>query len=359
VAYVYVSYAPDIKSSNTHKIAGYKAWADGTLTAMPQSPFNADVSSMAVNGKYLMASSNATTYIETYQMEYGGVLGYVTQAEYAHYNNSSSDCGSASQIFFDHTGSSLYVHEINASSACANTGVASFALNKSTGALSYLGLANDGAFPGSNRAAYFLGNNVDAYSANNSACMYYSMYGYKRASNGLLSEIAYTQKNSPTPSSAFRIYVPNMAVADTTNHVAVHMLPANPPGCSNLPPQIAVFSADANGYLSTTSTYANMPVTLITNPYDMKMSASGKLLAVGGKEGLQIFHWNGASPATHDTNLITTAPINQMFWDNANHLYAISQSAVYVFTITPTGWSAAPGSPHALASPVALIVQPH
>ena len=52
VAYVYVSYAPDIKSSNAHKIYGYKAWADGTLTAMPQSPFNDNVGSMAVNGKF-------------------------------------------------------------------------------------------------------------------------------------------------------------------------------------------------------------------------------------------------------------------------------------------------------------------
>jgi hypothetical protein len=360
VAYVYVSYAPDIKSSNAHKIYGYKAWADGTLTAMPQSPFNDNVSYMAVNGKYLMAGSNDSTYIETYQMEYGGVLSYVTQTEYAHYNG-SNDCGSADQIFFDHTGSSLYVQEFDTSSACTNTGIASFALNKSTGGLTYLGLDNTGAFPGVNSAAYFLGNNVNAYSANNSGCMYYTIYGFTRASNGLLSGLAYPEKNSPTPSSSFRGYVPNMAVADPTNHVAVHMSPASPPGCVNLPPQIATYSADSSGYLTTTGTYSNMPTTLIANPSDMKMSPSGKLLAVGGTEGLQIFHFNGASPATHYTNLITTAPIDQMFWDNANHLFAISHTGgkVFVFTITPTGWSAAPGSPHALPSPVALIVQPH
>jgi hypothetical protein len=360
VAYVYVSYAPDIKSSNAHKIYGYKAWADGTMTAMPQSPFNDNVSFMAVNGKYLMAGSNDSSYIETYQMEYGGVLSYITRTEYAHFNG-SNDCGAAGQVFFDHTGSSLYVQESDTSNACTNTGVASFALNKSTGGLTYLGLANDGAFPGSSTAAYFLGNNVDAYSANNSACMYYEIYGYTRGSNGLLSEIANVQKNSPTPSSSFRGYVPQMAVADPTNHVAVYMYPASPPGCVNLPPQIATYSADSSGYLTTTSTYSNMPTTLISTPYDMKMSPSGKLLAVGGPEGLQIFHFNGASPVTHYTNLITAAAISQMFWDNSNHLFAISESTgrVYAFTITPTGWSAAPGSPHALPSPFALIVQPH
>lgn len=360
VAYVYVAYAPDIKSSNARKIYGYKAWADGTMTAMPQSPFNDNVGSMAVNGKYLMAASNNNTYIETYLIEYGGVLSYVTQTEYAHYTSGSNDCGGAGQVFFDHTGSSLYVQEFDTTNACTNSGVASFALNKTTGALGYLDFVEDGAFPGDNRAAYFLGNNVDAYSANNSGCMYYTIFGYRRASNGALSGFA-PQKNLPTPSSSFNGYVPNMAVADPTNHVAVHMSPASPPGCVNLPPQIAVYTTDSNGYLTTTSTYGNMPVTLVKTPLDMKMSPSGQLLAVAGQEGLQIFHFNAASPVTHYTNLLTTAPIDQMFWDNNNHLFAISQSVgkVYAWTITPTGWSAAPGSPHALPSPFALIVQPH
>ena len=360
VAYVYVSYAPDIKSSNAHKIYGYKAWADGTMTAMPQSPFNDNVGSMAVNGKYLMAVSNNTTYIETYQMEYCGVLSYVTQTEYAHYNG-SNDCGAADQIFFDHTGSSLYAHEFDASSACTNTGVASFALNKSTGALSYLGFDNDGAFPGSNSAAYFLGNNVDAYSANNSACMYYLIYGYTRASNGLLSGIANVEKNSPTPSSSFRGYVPNMAVADPTNHVAVHMSPAQPSGVREPAAADRQFQRRFFGVSYDHRYLQQYADDTDSNLSDMKMSPSGKLLAVGGTEGLQIFHFNGASPATHYTNLIATVPIDQMFWDNANHLFAISHTGgkVFAFTITPTGWSAAPGSPHALPSPVALIVQPH
>lgn len=359
VAWVYVSYAPNIKSSNTQKIAGYKAWANGAMTAMSGSPFNDDVRSMAVNGKYLMAVSNAGTYIETYQMEAGGALRYITRMEYAHFNG-SGDCGAASDAKFDHTGSWLYVHEFDATSACTNTVTASFALNKSTGALTYLGTAVDGAFPGSERAPSLLGNDIDAYSANDSGCMYWAIYGYRRAPNGKLNGFANVQKNTPKPSSSFTGYVPQMAIADPTNHLAVYMYPASPPGCVNLPPQIATFSADASGYLTTTSTYGNMPKTLVITPFDMRMSPSGKLLAVGGKEGLQIFHFNGANPVTHYTNLITTAQINQMFWDNANHLYAISQASnqVFVFTITPTGWSQAPGSPHALPSPSALIVQP-
>lgn len=358
VAWVYVSYAPDLKSSNAHKVAGWKAWADGALTPMTGSPFNENVGGMAVNGSYLMAVSNSTPDINTYALESGGVLKYVTAINYGKYNNSSSECGAANQLFFDHTGSSLYVQEFDASSACSNDGIASFSLNKTTGRLTYLGLANVGAFPGTNSAAYFLGNNVYAYNALNSGCMYYQINGFKRASSGLLSDVPNVEKNSPTPSSSFGGYVPNMAVADPTNHVAVHMSPASPPGCVNLPPQLATFTADSSGYLTTTNTYSNMPVTLINSPYDMKMSPSGKLLAVGGQQGLQIFHFNGASPITHYTNLIVKTPIRQMFWDNDNHLYAIGSAGLSVFTVTPAGWSQATGSPHAIANPAAVIVQP-
>jgi hypothetical protein len=104
-----------------------------------------------------------------------------------------------------------------------------------------------------------------------------------------------------------------------------------------------------------------MPATSIVSVTDMKMAPSGKLVAVAGNEGLQVFHFNGASPTTKYTGLLTTTHINQMFWDNANHLYAISQSTgkLYVFTITPTGYSQAPGSPHTIATPNSIIVQPH
>jgi hypothetical protein len=92
----------------------------------------------------------------------------------------------------------------------------------------------------------------------------------------------------------------------------------------------------------------------------MKMSPSGRLLAVGGLQGLQIFHFNGANPITHYTGLLTSDPIAQMFWDNHNHLYAISQSSgkLYVFTITATEHQQAQGSPHAISGPQYIAVQP-
>jgi hypothetical protein len=126
------------------------------------------------------------------------------------------------------------------------------------------------------------------------------------------------------------------------------------------PPQIAVYTADSSGNLTTTSTMTNMPKTSVTDVTDMSMAPSGALLAVSGTTGLQVLHFNGANPATLYTTLLSGVQVDQEFWDNANHLYAISRSAgkLYVFTVTPTTHSQAPGSPHAITVPENVIVLP-
>jgi hypothetical protein len=93
---------------------------------------------------------------------------------------------------------------------------------------------------------------------------------------------------------------------------------------------------------------------------DYRMSPSGKLLAVAGPLGLQVFHFNGANPITHYTGLLTKENVSQVFWDNANHLYAISTQAgkLFVFTVTPTSVTQAPGSPHNIPAAGSLIVLP-
>jgi hypothetical protein len=104
----------------------------------------------------------------------------------------------------------------------------------------------------------------------------------------------------------------------------------------------------------------------------MNMSPSGKLLAVAadlsccsqifilGTNGLQVFHFNGADPITPYSKTLTTAPIDQIHWDNNNHLYALSDSTnkLYVYTVTPTTITERPGSPYTITSPNGLAVVP-
>lgn len=354
VAYVYVANNP--KNSSTNEITAFAAEANGKLKPIFGSPFRENVDAMAVDGGHLVAANRSQPNLDTFIIESDGALRYQASSDYARYSV-NGNCPIANQIFFDHSGSNLYVQEFNAD--CANTGVASFWLNKTNGNLHYLGVDITGAFPGDNNAASFTGNNKYAYTAVNSDCMYYTIYGFKRSSNGLLTS-AGSVANWPTPPPTFRRFIPYLAATDPYNNVAVLMQPANPPGCSSEPLQIATYTANSSGVLRTKSTFADMPSTLIANPYDMKMSPSGKLLAVAGQEGVQVFFFNESYPAVRYTGLLTKAPINQIFWDNSNHLYGISQATnkLYVFTVTPTHTSHAPGSPYPVSDPQHLIVQP-
>jgi len=103
-----------------------------------------------------------------------------------------------------------------------------------------------------------------------------------------------------------------------------------------------------------------MPVVAVGNVNYLQASPAGNLLAVGGQNGLQVFHFNGANPITKYTGLLTSDPIFQTFWDNANHLYAISpaNSLLYVFNVTPTTVTKAPGSPYTINGAQYLAVLP-
>jgi len=354
VAFVYVANNP--KNSSTNEITAYAAASDGRLSPLSGSPFRENVNALAATDTHLVAANRAEPVIDSFRIESDGGLRYETSANYAK-PTSSQECADAGKIFFDHTGATLYIQEYNFD--CDNTGVTSFAMNKQTGGLSYLGVDNTGAFPGMYNAATFIGNNIYAYSAANSSCMYYEIFGFQRRSNGLLVSAGGVVNSPEGPPDGAQGYVPTLVAADPSNHVAVLEQPANPPDCAVGPTQLATYTVNSKGELSTTSTYANMPATAIANPYDMKMSPSGKLVAVAGKEGLEVFHFNGAKPVTHFTGLLTSTPISQMFWDKSNHLYAISQAAgkIYVFTVTSESAHKAPGSPYAINSPQSLIVR--
>jgi hypothetical protein len=242
-------------------------------------------------------------------------------------------------------------------SGCTNNTFESFTLNKANAHLAQLG--NSGPNAWLNLPASFLANNQYAYSAVCSGNMYWGIYGFKRESDGMLTEADITAKPPAAPTGYF--YCPSQAATDLENHVAISMQPVNQETFApDKPAQVATFTAAANGNLSTTSTAANMPKTSVGSVTDLSMAPSGKLLAISGTGGLQVFHFNGASPMTAYTGLLTKDEIDQFFWDNQNHLYAISRTAgkLFVFTVTPTGYSQASGSPYSISHPQDIIVQP-
>jgi hypothetical protein len=60
--------------------------------------------------------------------------------------------------------------------------------------------------------------------------------------------------------------------------------------------------------------------------------------------------------------MLTSDKIDFIHWDNANHLYALSNSSgkLYIYTVTPTAITSVPGSPFKvpyISSPSALVVR--
>lgn len=345
VAYVYVS---SNVSSSKFVVDGYAAASTGSLTAIPGSPFQYDVNVIALNGGWLFGveatGSSGGQLINSFSIASNGALTLKNQK----YVNDSG--GAIIHLFLDHTGSSLYPDYYT-----TNDDYLSYSIDQQNGALTYLGTLHGG--PENNTVLSFVGNNQYAYSSNWYHCTP-DIFGVRRGTNGGLAWLSLNPPYpTPPPGTA---YMPYLAAADPTNHLAIAMAPSSSYCSLAGPYQLATYTVDSAGNLTTTSTYRTMPSVLVGYVTYYSMSPSGKFLAVGGTSGLQVFHFNGANPITKYTGLLTDTEVDQMFWDNANHVYAISRTAgkLYVFTVTSTSVTQAPGSPHRITSPQSIIVLP-
>jgi hypothetical protein len=341
VAYVYVA---NSVGNSTNQITGYSAAANGALTAIPGSPFNDNVTYMALNGAWLFAVDNTFANINSYAIASNGALTFKDS-----YNVTSPGPGVV-DLFLDHTGATLY-----ADLYTTNNDYLSFNIDQSTGTLSEVNDLAGGPSVGS--VLSFIGNNVYAYS---SSCYHFDpdIFGVQRNSDGSLGWLTFTPPYPKAQSGDF--YCPFLAAADPTNHVVIAVEPLDSNWVQTGPWQLATYTVDSSGRLSTGSTYANMPKVQVGGVNHYWMSPTGKYLAVGGNNGLQVFHFNDGNPITNFTGPLTTSPISQVLWDNANHLYALSRQAgkLYVYTVTSKGVVQAPGSPHGITTPVNMIVLP-
>lgn len=344
VAYVYVSsnvYASD------PQIYAYGAGSNGKLTSVAGSPFAAAIAyggSLAVNAKYLFATNGVD--ITSFAVASNGALHRVASSDAQGFNQ--SDCGGPVSLFLDRSGATLYDEDIY--SDCANNAYQFFGIGASTGDLSYLGTTAR-TTPEFEVPLSFLGGNKYAYGA---SCYHWNqvIFGFARNSDGALTSLDIDPAMPEAANGNF--YCPYLSATDSADRVVV---PVQPMSNASFEPsgayQLAVYTADSSGNLTTSSTYSNMPKVSVASVTSIAMSPSGELLAVGGTAGVQVFHFNGANPVTRYTGLLNSVEVDQMSWDSDNHLYAISQSAgkLFVFTITPTSYSQAAGSPYAITKP--------
>jgi hypothetical protein len=365
-AYIYVSSGyPDSTGSGIH-VVGYAAAADGTLTEIPGSPWADRLDYLATNGTYLFGSTGIANdngkNIFSYKIESDGALKYIG-ANNIQDAGSQNACNMAGPLMLDHTGSDLYVYVWQAK-CTSEQGIQSFAVNWKTGLLNYTGVSSPQSFD--NNLGYPLSmaaDNTYVYSSGVNAIAG-ELCGFQKASTGAIDYIPPACGDTPWPSGVPSGWNENAGIvaADPTNHMAMSITFEDPNGNGATVIKIETIAIDStNGSLSTSSTFSNMPDTLVGDVTSLVMAPSGKLLAIGGDNGVQIFNFDPNGQATANTGLISAEPLQgtytgqQMYWDTSNHLYVISSdNTLRVFTVTPLGAIGAPGSPYTIQSPVAI-----
>lgn len=355
VAYVYVSNLVNPDSNTNHNLYAYGARADGSLYRVTGTPFNYDINGLWDNSHYLFGVNG--TQIDSYWISSTGapqLVGTIDAAAHA-----ANPCGGIGPLKVDHSGRNLY--NPIAEGDCMGFSFQNFAINNTSGKLTYKN-TSDEVFLGGNELD-FLGNNHFAYSP---VCNNFDheevgrIASFQRASDGTLKSIAATV-GPIAPKNTSNTYCPLNIATDPTNHMAVLQQEVDFSSDAYGTPVIATYTATSTGDLTTASTYSNMPHTR-SGMRVMRMDPSGKLLAVAGSGGLEIFHYHGANPVTYAKTLLTSVPVDSLYWDHNNHLYALTRSNIgkgklYVFTVTTTGASQAPGSPHAIPNADTLIVR--
>jgi hypothetical protein len=369
VAYVYVG---------TGKGAYlYDAAANGTLTPVSGSPFKTTGLVIGSSGKYFITLG--TDYIHSYAVASNGAIkAQVSQINTkTYFSNPATNCGATAGGILDHTGQDVYV--LRGLNGC--TALQSFEIS-SAGALSFL---DSSSFDSGYTDPYvtpptIIANDVHAYNGLYIGSCAEQTNAFQRLSNGALQFYAVADDNLgsaftmnfPAAQPGFGYQALPTMTADPFNNLAVALQQSEGCGSPYVPVQLASYTAYAVGSLVTANTMQNMPTPNVY-PTVMNISPSGDFLAVGGNPtpqttgptgsqtaGLQVFYFNGISPITTDSGTLTTAPINEIHWDNSNHLYALSNSTgkLYVYTVTSAGITAVAGSPYTLSTPNALVVVP-
>ncbi len=368
VAFVYVA---TVNSSGVgNQVVGFATAADGTLTAIPGSPWADKLQWMAATQNYLFGSdfvpNGKIQYIFSYKIQSDGSLHYIGATDIQD-KGSGNVCNDGTFLTLDHTGSHLY-QQVAFTQCGSDTAYESWGVNKSTGLLDYLGTSTPRSFPAfadypltvaaNNLFAYAVGCDISNASVEG--------VGFKKQINGNLADLNLTwpMPTGEPPTAGPWTPCPSYAAADPTNHlaVAVNWLSNN----STNPEQIATYAVNATtGALATSSTYDNMPTTSLNAIQWMSMSPSGKFLAAVGGTGLQLFNFNPTGQATPASGVLIGKPIAMCAWDNANHLYALVRGGpgtvggglLYMLTVTASGATQVPGSPYSVPSAENLLVQ--
>lgn len=336
-------------------VYGFHASSTGKLTAIPGAPWKP--AGLPVAGTPTRVYTIGQTLIHSYSVGSNGAIGpQLAQIPFLDYAGGSCNDGlkGSDGATLDHTGKYIYVKLEDNDGACAAyqsykiNSDGSFSFDGDT-ELNWNGNGDSASLPS------ILGNESFAYADYDYLNSGPVITGMRRESSGTLELIQF-QQNYPTLNDDY--YVTNGPdAAPAGNYLVLQLWPEG-----GGPTQLASYTVDTQGNISTTNTSTDMPTSAFVE-VSTTFSPSGNLLAAyadgaetNGKSGIELYNFNGPAPLTHYQNLLSGTPIDQVAWDSSNHLYAISNAnnMLYVFTVTST--SVTEDTAWSIGSPYKMVV---
>lgn len=347
VAYVYVS-------RPTH-IDGFAVAKSGKLTPVPGSPFaHIRVFHLSTNKKFLIGTGSDGQHLYVFRIEANGSLTPASTTDLSSYEGPGCTVD-FDDAAMDYAGVTYYVPR-----SCGDGDSWQVFHIEANGNLHFIGNTTPQNGIGILR---FLGNDKYAYETGFYGCATAESdetftAAYKRESDGFLTFLGNDYVPMPPQAGATNYFCTNgESAGDPTDHLAV---PVQNYGDDEGPIDridIATYTADAQGKLTTQSTAFNMAETSQLLLADAaSISPTGKLLALGGT-GFEVFHFNGGGQATRFTGLLQPNSLFGEFgWDKDNHLFALTYYGLFVYNATPSRVEEAPGSPYSIDEASSVIV---
>lgn len=336
VAYVYVG-----ENTTPARITAFAVHSNGSLVTVGGSPFSGPSQSINVTSGHVFATDGKTIAVYG-RLSNGGLVRGASVDGTAH-NDTPKD-SAVGTLSLDHTASSLYAGEINFQGT-DNDAYAVFA-NQHNGSVTFHANSEISADFGS--PLHFSQNNQFVYGL---GCFFadWDLFAFHRMADGTLK--LFDPGNTVPPNPNNDLLCPSSAAISAKGFLAVTFGIAS----DGSKQSVLIYRITSSGGLEMIS--SSVKATNFTR-VSARFDPTGTFLAVAGQNGVGIFRLNSNGTLTRMGGLLEPAvAFTDVKWDSTGHVYAISNGALYVFTVHSTGLTLI-GSPHPVANAWALAVLP-
>jgi hypothetical protein len=328
-------------STTPGKIAAFVVQRNGAVETVSGSPFTGPAGELVVSSGFLWGTDG--TNIATYTRAANGALHATSTINGLTHNDTLQGSG-VGAMTLDRDGSTLYVGEINFQGA-DNDAYAEFAVAHN-GALEFL--TNSPISVDFDGLLHFSANNQFAYG---DGCFFanWDIFAFHRLTDGTLKVFDPGTTFPPNPNND--ILCPSGMAASGKGFLAVEYGIANDGSKQN----IITYRITSTGGLEEIT---NSIIATNSTGFALRFDPTGNFLAVAGNGGAGVFRLNANGTLAPLGHLVEPGIMfRDVHWDAAGHVYAISNSALYVFSLHNNGLSLT-GSPHPFPNAGSLAVLP-